>query len=149
MSPHYKRLVVAYDGSPLAELALDTAIDLARDWSSHLSVVMVYQPPVVLAFGPVPPDYPGEEVERALREALSRAMDHVKERGLSDARGEFLQGHPAEEILRYAEAEHADLLVMGSRGLSSARRLLLGSVSDAVVHHTHAAVLVVRPLGLA
>ena len=53
-------------------------------------------------------------------------------------------GHAAEQIVRVAEEEDVDLIVMGSRGLSEWKALLLGSVSDHVVHHAHCSVLVVR-----
>lgn len=53
-------------------------------------------------------------------------------------------GHPAAQIVRVAEREDVDLIVMGSRGLSVLKSLLLGSVSDHVIHHAHCSVLVVR-----
>ncbi len=159
MSEPFRHILVAYDGSTQAQEALDRAIDMARTWSSCLSIVAVYQPPVVWTagplmaatvsgpvLGPAAPREPGEPIEkRALNELLLQAVRTAKERGVSDVRGELLQDHPAEGVLTYAELEHADLIVMGSRGRSAAPRLLLGSVSDAVVHHAHVAVLVVRP----
>ena len=53
-------------------------------------------------------------------------------------------GHPAEQILRVACEEDVDLIVMGSRGLSEWKALLLGSVSAHVIHHAHCSVLIVR-----
>ena len=53
-------------------------------------------------------------------------------------------GHPAAQIVRVAEREEADLIVLGSRGLNVLESLLLGSVSDHVVRHAHCSVLVVR-----
>ncbi|MBK6277494.1 MAG: universal stress protein [Gammaproteobacteria bacterium] len=53
-------------------------------------------------------------------------------------------GDPAEEIVALARRERASLIVMGSRGLSPVRELLLGSVSEKVIRHAHCAVTVVR-----
>lgn len=53
-------------------------------------------------------------------------------------------GHPAATIIRVAEDEKCDLILLGSRGLGEVKRFLLGSVSDAVVHHAHCPVLIVR-----
>ncbi len=150
MSEPFRHIVVAYDGSTQARIALDRAIDLARSGSSRLSIITVYQPPTVWIAGPsIGPsgalEAAQDEGKKALNDLMLEAVRHAKERGVSDVRGEFFQGHPAEAILTYADTEHADLVVMGSRGLSAAPRLLLGSVSDAVVHHARIAVLVVRP----
>lgn len=159
MSESFRHIVVAYDGSAQARVALDRAIDMARTWSSRLTIVTVYQPPIAWTAAPVaspmvgpvimspmtPPQPPGEAEKRALNEVLHQAVQSAERRGVSDVRGELLQGHPAEAILSFADQEQVDLVVMGSRGQSTTTRLLLGSVSDAVIHHAHVAVLVVRP----
>jgi nucleotide-binding universal stress UspA family protein len=142
----FRHIVVAYDGSSQARIALDRAVDLARDWSSRLSIVTVYQAPVMWSVGPmIPPEPPGEIERKAYSDVLAEAVHAAEKRGVSDVRGELLENHAAEAILQFAESEHADLIVMGSRGRSAAPRLLLGSVSDAVLHHARIAVLVVRP----
>jgi len=150
MSEPFRHIVVAYDGSAQARMALDRAIDMARTWSSRLTIVTVYQPPILWTAGPmmgpmISPQPPGEAETKTLNEVLNQAVQTAEERGVSDVRGELLQDHPAEAILSLVDQEHADLVVMGSRGLSTTTRLLLGSVSDAVIHHAHVAVLVVRP----
>lgn len=145
MSDHYHRIVLAFDGSPTAEEALERAIDMANSWSSQLAIVVVYQPPVLWVVGPAPPDVWPVDEGRALNRLLRRAVKKAEDEGVKDLKGVFLQGIPADEILRYAEDNKADLIVMGSRGRSPASRLLMGSVSDAVVHHAAIAVHVVRP----
>ncbi|MGP8077927.1 MAG: universal stress protein [Thermoplasmata archaeon] len=146
MSEPFRHIVVAYDGSAQARMALDRAIDMARTWSSRLTILTVYQYPILWSAGPmIPPEPPVEAERKALREILDRAVRQAEERGLAQVRGELLEDHPAEAILHFAEQEHADLIVMGSRGYSATARLLLGSVSDAVIHHARVAVLVVRP----
>jgi nucleotide-binding universal stress UspA family protein len=154
MSEPFHHIVVAYDGSAQARMALDRAIDMARTWASRLTIVMVYQPPILwpagpmmgAMMGPMPsPEPPSEDVKKTLNEVLRLAVQTAEERGVSNVRGELLQDHPAEAILSVVDHEHADLVVMGSRGQSTTTRLLLGSVSDAVIHHARVAVLVVRP----
>jgi len=146
MSPPFQHILVAYDGSSQARMALDRAIDMARSSSARLTILTVYQPPVLWSTGlAMPMEPPGEEEKEALDRVLREAVELARDRGVADVRGELLQDHPAEAILHLSESEHADLVVMGSRGQSATSRLLLGSVSDAVLHHARVAVLVVRP----
>jgi nucleotide-binding universal stress UspA family protein len=145
MKGPFQHILVAYDGSTEARLALDRAIDMALSWAARLSIVTVYQAPIMWSTGMmVPTEPPGEGEKRALNDLLREAVQLAKDRGVSQVRGELLQDHAAEAIVTFASSEHADLLVMGSRGRSTAPRLLLGSVSDAVIHHSRTAVLVVR-----
>jgi nucleotide-binding universal stress UspA family protein len=150
MSEPFHHILVAYDGSSEARMALDRAIDLARTWSARLTIVTVYQAPIMWSTSMiVPPEPPGDAERKALNDILREAVELAQKRGLSNARGELLEDHPAEAILAFAAGEHVDLVVMGSRGRSAAPRLLLGSVSDAVIHHAHVAVLVIRGPGAA
>jgi nucleotide-binding universal stress UspA family protein len=146
----FERIVVAYDGSAQARIALDRAIDMAKSWDSWLTIVTVYPPPATWTAGPmmgpmVSPEPPAAGERMAVDDILHEAVQTAQNRGISNVRGMILEEHPAEAILRVAELEHADLVVMGSRGQSTTTRLLLGSVSDAVIHQARAAVLVVRP----
>lgn len=148
MNPPYQRIVLAFDGSSGAGDALDRAIEMALSWSARLTIVTVYHPHVPLTFGlgPVTPDVWSVDEGRALNRILEDAVRKAEGAGVRDVRGILVKGYPPEEILRCVEEEHADLVVMGSRGRTPMGRLLLGSVSDVVVHHAHVAVLVVRPL---
>ena len=146
----FRHIAVAYDGSGQARMALDRAIDMALDGPSGLSVVTVYEPVMVWEAGPMigpvmSPEPSGEARKEALNELLQQAVELSRKRGVAEVRGELLQGHPADALLSFVEREDVDLIVVGSRGYSATARLLLGSVSDAVVHHAHVAVLVVRP----
>jgi nucleotide-binding universal stress UspA family protein len=142
----FERIVVAYDASPNAEMALDRAIAMARSWSVPLTILTVMPGPVLWAVGPMPPVLPNDETERAIHELLEKARLKAEASGAREVSSVALSGHAADEILKYLDEEHVDLIVMGSRGYSPVGRLLLGSVSDAVVHHTHSAVLIVRPV---
>jgi len=79
----------------------------------------------------------------ALEGALARAAAAFGDRAPRVAR-RLVVGHPTEEIARAAETYGADLLVLGARGLGTLKRLLLGSVSDAILRSAQRAVLIVR-----
>ncbi len=147
----FRRILVAYDGSDQSRDALDRAIDLALSWSCHLSIISVFQPPTPWVAGPmagpvVAPPEPPEEADRgAMTKVLEVALRRARDRGVVDPHGEVRREHPADGILHMADDDHADLIVLGSRGRSTTTRLLLGSITDAVVHHARVPVLVVRP----
>ncbi len=138
----FKRILVALDGSAHSYHALAVAQDLALKYATQLVVVH--------AFGPVPVDF-GEPVwnqyeARAIAEG-ERIIAEVKQRLASvplDAITELIEGPAANAILNVAEVRQCDLIVVGSRGLGSFEGLLLGSVSDRVMHHARVPVLVVK-----
>jgi nucleotide-binding universal stress UspA family protein len=136
-----KRILFAYDGSDPAKKALNTALDLAQKYQAGLYVVTVARPP----------DF-GEDVEteaiiensRSYHERiLAPVKDLVAASGVN-AVFEVAVGHPAEQIIYHADRCQADLIVLGHRGKSLFRRLLLGSVSKQVVQYAERTVLVVR-----
>jgi nucleotide-binding universal stress UspA family protein len=142
----YRRIAVAIDGSPNARVALDSAIDLARHYDGGL---------VILAIAPLPPVYvsstepyvpaavPQSELSR-YREIVDAAVHQAESAGVTNVTGLCDEGVVVDEILEHLKQHPTDLLVVGSRGLSTARRILLGSVSTALVNHAPCPVLVVR-----
>jgi nucleotide-binding universal stress UspA family protein len=142
----FARIAVATDGSPHAERALEIATDLARRYGSSITVLGV-APLVPMYIGSteawVPTEVPDTEIEH-YRKLVDTTVARVKAAGIGGVTGVCLEGVIVDEIVGYLEQNPADLLVMGSRGLSAGRRLLLGSVSDAIVHHAKCPVLVVR-----
>jgi nucleotide-binding universal stress UspA family protein len=140
------RIVVAVDGSKYAERALDYGIDLARRYGGQLSIVSVA--PLTAYLVSSEPWLPTEVLQGEVRhyqQIVSEAVDRVQKEGLTAVSGVCLEGHIAEELVAFLEKNPADLLIMGSRGLSTTRRLLLGSTSDEVLHHVKCPVLIVRP----
>ena len=133
------KILVAYDGSETAKRALEEAAALVRDGGTVTVVSVAEELP---QFGRaaamlVPEEH--EERRRELREA--KAM--LAERGIA---GKVVErrGDAATKILEEAEKEGVELIVMGTRGLGSGKRWLLGSVSTKVLHHAPSNVLVVR-----
>ena len=145
----FERITVAVDGSPTAERALGVAIDLAKRYGSTLTVLGVapLMPLYVSATeGWAPPEIPDTELKH-YREVVDAGVARAVQAGLTKVTGVCLEGVIVDEIIGHLEKDPADLLVLGSRGLSTAKRLLLGSVSDAVVHHVTTPVLIVRDTG--
>jgi nucleotide-binding universal stress UspA family protein len=147
MSIFPTKILLATDGSEEAELASTTAADLAKSTNSELDVIYV------LNVEPwrFPPDEQGnypqryEELREEGRRLRDEQVEKIETRGGSVAQSHLAVGHPAEEIVAYAQDQGAGLIVMGSRGREGIRRALMGSVSDAVVRHAHCPVMVVRP----
>jgi nucleotide-binding universal stress UspA family protein len=142
------RITVALDGSPYADQALNYAMDLARRYAATLTILAV-APIVPLYLSSTEPWAPTEMPEGELkfyRGLVDSGVQRAQSEGLTGVTGVCLEGHVVDEIVAYLEANPADLLVLGSRGLSAAKRLLLGSISDAVSHHVSCPVLIVRGL---
>ena len=101
---------------------------------------------VLTVYGPTAPYYPPGYPEQIMKEGrtlLEAAMSTAKAAGRSVS-GSVEDGHPSEIILRLAETERADLIVLGRRGISGIERFLLGGVSSAVVNHSKCDVLIVK-----
>jgi nucleotide-binding universal stress UspA family protein len=142
------RITVALDGSPFADHALTFAIDLAKRYSASLTIIAV-APMVPLYLSSTEPWAPTEMPEgevKFYRGLVDAGAQRARADGVPDVTGVCLEGHVVDEIVAYLEAHPTDLLVLGSRGLSAAKRLLLGSISDAVSHHVSCPVLIVRGL---
>lgn len=138
-----RMIVVGVDGSPDAARALDWAIDEALRRDRPLLLVHGVEVGAAAA-SPYGTGMVLEQLEEAGRAVLDQAVAHAAERGVSaDARMEIGSGaHALIEASRGAE-----LMVVGSRGHGGFVGMLLGSVSNAVVHHAHCPVVVLRPEG--
>jgi len=141
----FKRIVVAYDGSDQAIKALNTAIELAKAFNSKLDVVEVVDTAALLGMGfaPIPSDVIAQIYNKAQND-VEQAKKKAQEAGVKDVTSQVLEGDPATSIIEYASKNGADLIVMGSRGLSTFKRLVLGSVSSKVVQESRVPVLVVK-----
>jgi len=134
-------VLIAYDGSQQAERAYDFGLDMVSRYGAQVIVLSVARPPE-------PP------VNVELQAVLESATEHYQELFAKlkakaaackvDPRFEVRVGHPAEQIVHFAEEWGVDVIVMGHRGGSFLQRWLLGSVAKRVLSHAHCTVVVVR-----
>jgi nucleotide-binding universal stress UspA family protein len=138
------RIVVPTDFSPLADAALDVAIDLAKLAGARIAIVHVSAPVMVLPppfeLVPVPTLFPDDP--RRIQEGLEARGVRVAEAGLAFDVAD-LTGTVPTEILRYATEHHADLVIMGTHGHGSVGHAMLGSVAERVLHGARCPVMVV------
>jgi nucleotide-binding universal stress UspA family protein len=138
-------VMLATDGSPTAEEATDTAIELAKLLDTDLVVVTVWTIPyTATGFAPAPINgelakLGEEEAEKLVLETAARA----EEAGV-ETRTLVLRGIPVDEICLAAETYKPRFLVVGSHGWCVVKRTLFGSVSTGVLHRAKCPVLVVR-----
>ena len=144
----FTRIVVGTDGSETAGEAVRQAIDLAKLTSAQLSIVSAYQPVSSRRVQgeqlEAPADVqheigPREDVNLVLEAAAAEA----RKAGV-EVQVHPVQADPAEAILNVAEEAGADLIVVGNKGMTGARRYLLGSVPNNVSHHAPCSVIIVR-----
>ena len=141
-------IVVGTDGSDTAGKAVEEAIELARAVGASIELVSAFEPVPAerlhASAGEVPRDLqwmvnPRADVEATLREAAAA----VEAAGVP-VRTYAREGDPADAILDVAEETNADLIVVGNKGMTGARRFLLGSVPNKVSHHAPCNVMIVR-----
>lgn len=137
-----KRILLATDGSETALKAARWAADLAKTYGARVTVLHVVHIPAALAGSTVLPGGATDVamVTRLMEQAAEGVMmvttPTFEEAGIEySTRIEY--GHPAETIVRIANEEGVDLIAIGSRGLTDASALLLGSVSHKVLHAVH------------
>jgi len=140
----FQSVLVADDMLEASQHALDEGVNLAKLSGAKLTLVTVISV-VSPGFGiPVPI---GDSFA-ALLESAKKRLEALKTRllaeGVREVETALLEGDPVDQVVAYAEKHRPDLIVVGSRGLSTAGRFLLGSVSDGIIHHAHCSVLVVK-----
>jgi universal stress protein A len=136
----FERILVAVDGSPQSEKTIAVAVDLAQRYSAAVTVVHVreyerYEGSDVDLGPPVPAE-----------DLVAQTVARFEGAGV-DARGEIRRvstGDTPQQIIEVAAATGADLIVLGSRGMTEWKSLLLGGVANKVVHHAACPVLLVR-----
>jgi nucleotide-binding universal stress UspA family protein len=131
------KILVAVDGSKYADKAIDYAVQLIKKYSAKLALLHVEEDRLIRIGGPQVVDCVGTIGECILKDASTKTKGVAFEKLLE-------VGSPAETIIKVAKKGSVDLIVVGSRGLSSARRFLLGSVSDDISLHSRGSVLIVR-----
>ncbi|HSV72604.1 MAG TPA: universal stress protein [Chthonomonadales bacterium] len=145
----FRRILVASDGSDGALKAARWAAVLARSIGAEVTVLHVFTMPT--AFAPIV-GVGGQILDAAsiaqyaeeVQNAVARRTGHVVEEEGVPYSTRLEIGHPAGTIVRIADEEGFDLIVLGSRGLTELKSFMLGSVSDRVSHHAHCPVLIVK-----
>ena len=146
----FRSIVVGTDGSDTATQAVRQAIELARSVGARIELVSAYEPvtdPRLRAESlQVPQDLqwmvnPREDVDATLRSAAGE----ISAAGV-DVELFARQGDPADAILDVAEERGSDLIVVGNKGKTGAKRFLLGSVPNKVSHHAPCSVLIIRTM---
>ena len=140
-NPHFRKIMIGYDGSAQADKAVDVALSLAESFDCAVLVLAVARPPE-----------PATSVE--MEAMLDDAREHYEEgftKILEKAKGhdvtittDIAVGHPAEQIVHRAEIDKVDLIILGRRGMSLFEKWLLGSVSERVLRYAHCPVMVIR-----
>jgi nucleotide-binding universal stress UspA family protein len=136
-----QRILVAYDGSPHAEHAMNVALSMAGDMKAKLFVISVIRPPE-----------PAESAEfHAVvdegREKFEKSYIPVRELAKQkdiELDTEIVVGHPAEQIIHMADKMQASVIVMGKRSHSILHRWMIGSNSERVLRYAHCPVMIVH-----
>ena len=146
------KIILATDGTKFGEAAAEMLGKFSLsdgDEVKIISVVDMAMPLAIDIYGGYLPDT--TELEKAAREQAAKVVEATTTKIRSffgdksiDISSDVLFGSPDSRIVETAEEMAADLIVIGSHGYKRWERLLLGSVSDSVVHHAHCSVLVVR-----
>ena len=153
----FSRILVAIDGSISSMHTIDYAISIAMKNSSQLVILYVidvykysYLPSSII----LAPTFGSEKYLEERNEAEEQ-MNKIKEKykqktknniDSKELKTEIVEGakSAATTIMEYAESENIDLIIIGSRGRTSFKKLLLGSVSSDIIKNAHCAVLVIR-----
>ncbi len=144
----YKVIIVGTDGSDTAKVAVSRAAGLAEKTGAELHILSAYEPvpkaKLKSEAKDVPEEYqwmvnPREEVDATLKEAAESLSEFDIELQTIER-----EGSPADVLLQYAEDVKADLIVMGNKGMTGARRYFLGSVPNNVSHNAPCDLLIVH-----
>jgi nucleotide-binding universal stress UspA family protein len=141
-------IVVGTDGSDTATQAVRQAIELARAVGARIELVSAYEPVSDARLREesvvVPKDLHWMINPRAdVLATLDEAAREIRAAGI-DVEVFARQGDPADAILDVAEERGSDLIVVGNKGMTGAKRFLLGSVPNKVSHHAPCSVLIIR-----
>jgi len=135
--PKIKKILAAVDGSKHAEKALEYAVQITKTCSADLALLHVEEDKIVRIGGPQVVDCLGTVGECILKDASTKVEGVSFNKMLE-------YGSPSEIIIKVAKKADVDIIVVGSRGLSSVRRFMLGSVSDDISMHARSSVLIVK-----
>jgi len=152
----FQKILVPLDGSELSLKALEEAAQIAKMFSGKITLINVYSlQPIIMpeeslsgyTGGPIFSDYEVNKITEGAEKLGSKILEDGKQRiSATKVHVEtmLVEGHTVQEIVQTANEDNFDLIVIGARGMSRIREMLLGSVTDGVVHHARCAVLVIK-----
>jgi len=140
--------VIGTDGSETASEAVRQATELAKMSGARLDIVSAYEPIPRTRLQEEQRQAPGDvQYEISPREDVNLTLDSAagtaRNEGL-EAQTHAMEGDPADAILDVAEEIKADLIIVGNKGMTGARRFLLGSVPNKVSHHAPCSVMIIQ-----
>lgn len=145
----FKKIIAAFDGSEDSVKAVQVACKLAKELGADLVVVHSYAVPT-MAYAGVPgmPMTNMTDIEEFSKQQgqsiLTKGVTVAKDSGVA-AKSKLLESHSTvQALVDFAAEEEADLVVVGTRGMTGFKKLVMGSVSSGLVGHAHCPVLVVR-----
>jgi nucleotide-binding universal stress UspA family protein len=144
----FRSIVVGTDGSETARKAVQEAVELAKQVGASIDVVSAYEPVSSQRLREESREVPGDlqwmvTPREDVDATLEAAAEEIKGAGIQ-VETFAREGDPADAILDVAEERGADLIVVGNKGMTGAKRFLLGSVPNKVSHHAPCSVLIVR-----
>jgi nucleotide-binding universal stress UspA family protein len=144
----FQRIVVGTDGSDTAAEAVRQAIELAKLSGAKLDIVSAYEPVPQERLRGEASEVPGDVAyavgpREDVNATLENAAGPARQEGI-EVTTHPREGDPADAILDVAETQNADLIVVGNKGMTGAKRFLLGSVPNKVSHHAPSGVYIVR-----
>jgi nucleotide-binding universal stress UspA family protein len=147
---HIRRILVAVDGSNPSLNASTFAIDIAKRYDAELIVLHVIDPryrELEIAISPRPGRF--KEIEKKVMEDAQKILDPVRQKATEknvnvkmDAISSFTS--VMKDIVHYVKVNNADIIVIGNRGMTGFKKLLVGSVASGVVTYSDCPVLVVK-----
>ena len=144
----FGRIVVGTDGSETAAEAVRQAAELAKLTGATLDIVSAYEPVPRDRLREESAEVPGDVAHSVgpredVNQVLESASQTAKQAGV-ETQAHPREGEPADALLDVAEEVKADVIVVGNKGMTGAKRFLLGSVPNKVSHHAPCGVWIVR-----
>jgi nucleotide-binding universal stress UspA family protein len=144
----FKHVLIATDGSELAERAVAQGLQLAKVLNAKVTAVTATEPWTAVVTGEAALAFPHADYEKAAAEnaakILRRASDLAKKADVACATVHVKDQYPAEGIVAAAKEKGCDLIVMASHGRRGIAKLLLGSEATKVLTHSSVPVLIYR-----
>jgi len=144
MAAEFRKIIAPIDGSEEAKKAARKAMYMAKHMDLEVVALYVVDTSLLAKF-PAPEDVTSFDIDKFLQKEGLNALDEVEEMGREmgvKVEKKMVEGIPDQEIIEMAHQK--DLIVMGSKGMTALDRILIGSVSEKVMHHAPCPVMIVR-----